>query len=226
MADLQTLFTALQYADTFFPAGTISFSWGLEGLNQDNLADDTAGVAAFVEGQLRHRWAPGERNMIIHARNVASDLEAVLELDFLQHAMTIPAEQRHGSRTNGRALLNTHDKLGTRFVPAYRSAILEGRGHGHVAVAQGVIAAGSDMDETTAMIVAGYGCCTGILGAAVRLGLITAIDSQKILTGLGSAIIETATQPVLGLDEIGGFSPQNDIAMMRHEVQEARLFSN
>lgn len=226
MNDLKSLFTAIQYADTFFPAGTVSFSWGLEGLSQDGLVSDAESVAAFVEGQLRHRWAQGDRNIMVHSLFSASDLETVLALDHLQEAMTIPAEQRIGSTTSGRALLNTHDKLGTRYVHSYREAILEGRGRGHLAVAQGVIAAGSGLDQTTAMLVAGYTYCTGTLGAAVRLGLISAIESQRILSGLGPAIIETTEAPILELNEVGGFSPQNDIAMMRHEVQDARLFSN
>jgi urease accessory protein len=41
--DSRALLAALQHADSFFPSGTASFSWGLEALRADGLvrtADD------------------------------------------------------------------------------------------------------------------------------------------------------------------------------------------
>jgi len=37
MPDLANLLGALQYADSFFPSGSVSFSWGLETLHSDRM---------------------------------------------------------------------------------------------------------------------------------------------------------------------------------------------
>ncbi|MBR46367.1 MAG: hypothetical protein CMM31_07790, partial [Rhodospirillaceae bacterium] len=65
-----------------------------------------------------------------------------------------------------------------------------------------------------------------ILGAALRLGLIGHVDSQTILGRVHPVIEEVfATEPP-PLDQIHAYAPAADIAMMRHETQESRLFYN
>ena len=51
----------LQHGDSFFPSGAVSFSWGLETLAEDGRVATAADVAAFLEGQLRWRWATCDR---------------------------------------------------------------------------------------------------------------------------------------------------------------------
>ena len=65
-----------------------------------------------------------------------------------------------------------------------------------------------------------------ILGATLRLGLIVHIDSQTILGKLHPTIEDIVASPPPALDEIHAYAPAVDIAMMRHETQESRLFYN
>jgi hypothetical protein len=65
--DSRSLLAALQHADSFFPSGAVSFSWGLEALRADGLVRTANDVALFIAGLLRHRWATGDRPLLAAA---------------------------------------------------------------------------------------------------------------------------------------------------------------
>ena len=53
MSDVGQALAVLQFGDSFFPSGAVSFSWGLEGLSDNGVVTDADAVRAFVIGQLR-----------------------------------------------------------------------------------------------------------------------------------------------------------------------------
>jgi urease accessory protein UreF len=75
--DSRALLAALQHADSFFPSGTVSFSWGLEALRADGLVRTAEDVTQFIAALLRHRWATGDRPILAAAHATGDDLEAV-----------------------------------------------------------------------------------------------------------------------------------------------------
>jgi urease accessory protein len=220
------LLAALQHADSFFPGGTASFSWGLEALRTDGLIRTADEVALFVAGQLRHRWACADRPVLAAAYGAGDELEAVSAVDHLQEAMALAAELRQGSRRMGTALLGVHTRLGTRNASAYHAWVLAGRVPGHIAVVQGLVWRSIGLSLEVASTIAAHGFCVGLIGAALRLGLIGHVDGQRSLTALRDLIAELLATPIPGLGEISSFAPACDIALMRHETQNARLFAN
>ena len=68
--------------------------------------------------------------------------------------------------------------------------------------------------------------CVSVLGAALRLGLVGHIDCQKSLTHFRKLITEILTWPIPDIENIHAFTPFADIASMRHENADARLFAN
>jgi urease accessory protein len=68
--------------------------------------------------------------------------------------------------------------------------------------------------------------CIGMIGAALRLGIIGHLDGQRLLAKLRDLIVDLLATPVPQLHEISTFTPACDIAFMRHEVQPGRLFAN
>jgi urease accessory protein len=224
--DSGMLLVALQHADSFFPSGTASFSWGLEALRTDGLIRTADQVAVFVAGQLRHRWACADRAVLTAAYDAGDDLDAVSKVDHLQEVMALAAELRNGSRHMGSALLGVHTRLGTRNAEAYHAWALAGRVPGHIAVAQGLVWRGVGLSREITLAIAAYGFCVGLIGAALRLGLIGHLDGQRSLTALRDVIAEVLATPIPGLGEISSFAPASDIALMRHETQNSRLFAN
>ncbi|MCF8128477.1 MAG: urease accessory protein UreF [Deltaproteobacteria bacterium] len=221
-----TLLAALQHGDSFFPSGSVSFSWGLEPLCTDGKVETPNDVARFLEGQLQHRWAPMDRVFAATAHRNSKNMEAVLCADRKMEAMTLPRELRQGSRASGKALLHVHEKMGTFPAGLYRKRIHEGDGFGHLAVVQGLLLANAGLDLQATLGITAHTTCVGILGAAVRLGRMGSMESQCILSTLRPVILNLIRTPIPDLDHAGAYALQTEIAAMRHETQDVRLFSN
>jgi urease accessory protein len=224
--DSRGLLATLQHADSFFPSGAVSFSWGLEALRADGLVQSTDDVALFAAGQLRHRWATADRPVLAATYTASDDLEAVAAIDRLQDAMALPLELRLGSRRMGAALLGVHARLETANAASYHSRVLARRAPGHVAVVQGLVWCGIGLDAEVAIGVSAHCFCIGMIGAALRLGIIGHLDGQRLLAKLHDLVVELQATPIPSLHEISTFTPACDIAFMRHEIQPGRLFAN
>ena len=126
---------ALQFGDSFFPSGAVSFSLGLETLYADGIVADAASLEEFLTDQVMDRWATAERAFLAAAHRACPDWAAVAEIDALQEAMTLPRELREGSRKGGAALLGVHARMETpgaaglpRAAPRRRGARAPRRG--------------------------------------------------------------------------------------------------
>ena len=217
---------ALQFGDSFFPSGAVSFSLGLETLHADGIVADAAGLEDFLTDQVMDRWATAERAFLAAAHEASPDWPAVAEIDALQEAMTLPRELREGSRKGGAALLGVHARMETPGARDYRERLRAGSAHGHLAVVQGVVLKGSGLALTRAEAVSLHGHCAMILGAALRLGLIGHLDGQIMLRGLRPQTAALLARPAPSLDEARSYAPLADVAAARHEEAAVRLFSN
>ena len=217
---------ALQFGDSFFPSGAVSFSLGLETLHADGIVADVAGLEDFLADQVTERWATAERAFLAAAHAAVPDWSAVAELDALQEAMTLARELREGSRKGGAALLGVHARMETPGAAAYRARVRAGDAHGHLAVVQGVVLAGAGLDRARAEAVSLHGLCATILGAALRLGLIGHLDGQIMLRGLRPRMAALLARPAPGVDDAWSYAPLADVAAARHEQAPVRLFSN
>lgn len=217
---------ALQFGDSFFPSGAVSFSMGLETLHADGIVADAASLEGFLADQVTERWGSAERAFLAAAHGAAPDWPAVAEIDALQEAMTLPRELREGSRKGGAALLGVHARMGTEGAAAYRARLRAGDAHGHLAVVQGVVLRGSGLGLARAEAVSLHGLCAAILGAGLRLGLIGHLDGQIILRRLRPRMAALLARPAPGVPEASTYVPLADVAAARHEEATVRLFSN
>jgi len=225
VSDLLALLRGLQFADGQFPSGGFAFSWGIESLAADGLLT-RAGWPDFLAGQMEHRWAPHDRPLIAHAFRAARDHAALVELDELAEALSIASAAREGSRRAGAALLGTHARLGTPGAAEYRALVTAETTPGHLPVVMGLVLAGAGLDLQTALAVSAHSSAQSLGSAAVRLGLIGALDAQSALQRLQPRLSELIADPIPPVDDIGSFTPLTDIAMMRHPFQQQQLFSN
>ncbi len=226
MPEGRDLLALLQHGDSFFPSGAVSFSWGVETLAADGKIAKAEDVERFVAQQLTGRWAASDRPVMLAALAADGDLAQVASADLLMEANNLAAESREGSRRMGGALLNVHVKLKTRGAKKYQARIRATEAPGHIAAVQGLLWSALGLDGDSACRMAAHGMAVNILGAALRLGLIGHIDSQSILGKLHPTIEDIKASPPPVIDEIHAYAPAADIAMMRHETQESRLFYN
>ena len=226
MLDIEGQLTVLQHGDSFFPSGAVGFSYGLETLAHDGLVRDAREVESFVNDQIRHRWASLDRSILCAAWRSANDVPALVKVDELQEALTLPRELREGSRRCGAALLSVHRQLGTPGATDLSEQLAVGEFHAHLNVIQGVVWRGSGLALAEAQLLGAHTLCVAMLGAALRLGIIGHLGAQTLLGGLRSGIAEVLEAPIPELDRVNAYTPLGEIAVMRHEDQQSRLFSN
>lgn len=241
MNTLHSSLLALQQADSFFPGGAVAWSWGLETLVADGRLgiaeaqpvrrrqrdrDRSAEVRGFVEGQLRHRWASFDRAFLCAAWHAAGDIPALMALDAQIEALTLAEELRQGSRRVGQSLLGVHVALGTADAGVYQRHVLNGETPGHLPVVQGLLWQRLGMDIGHSQLAGAHALCTGLVSAAVRLGVMGHIDAQRVLTDIQPLLLAVLAQPVPDIADACGFTPMAEIAVMRHETQDLRLFAN
>ena len=226
MPEGRALLAMLQHGDSFFPSGSVSFSWGVETLGGDGKILKAADLERYVTHQLNGRWASTDRPVLAAAHGAAGDLEKILIADEMMEANSLAHEQRVGSKRMGAALLNVHVRLDTAGARDYQARVRGDTAPGHVAAVQGLLWHAIGVDADTACRMAAHGLSVGLLGAALRLGIIGHVDSQAILGCLHATIEDILGTPPPPLDGLHAYAPAADIAMMRHETQESRLFYN
>jgi urease accessory protein len=226
VSEISAQLALLQYGDSFFPSGSVSFSWGLEGLVERGVVAGRETFEAFIRGQLRARWACYERSVVMAAHRASSDLAAVAEVDHTVEITTAAAELRDASCRMGAAMLLVFSRLGHEQAMHYRSLVSSGGAHGHVSVVQGMLWAAAGLPERDAIALSAHMFCTGFLSAGVRLGCITHLDAQKLLTAGREEAALLAATPAVPLDAITTHVPEAEIAAMQHAGRELRLFTN
>lgn len=226
MKDEEHIFNILQYGDSFFPSGSVSFSWGIEMLLEDDIINSISNVDDFIENQLINKWATFESVVISHTYLHTDNIPELVKIDNLVECMTVTSELRNGSKRLGSGLLTTHTRLNTPHAHDYQKLILNNSAHGHLPVIQGLIWQTVGISINSALVLSAYNFCVAVLGAAIRLGIVGHIDCQKSLLKFRQLIVELTCQPVIELDDMHAFTPYADIASMRHENAHTRLFAN
>lgn len=225
MSDFAGLLASLQQSDSFFPSGSMAFSWGLEALQQDGLVTDAASLTVFVEAQAIARWASLDQGIVCAAWQ-ADTFEAWLEVDALAEAMTLPEPMRQGSRRLGRTLADVHARLHSPVAVALRAAIVAEEAPGHLPAVQGRLWRSFGIGENEARAISAHAACTGAVSSAVRLGIIGHLDAQRILTGLREPLASVLALPPPAIHDLSSSTFAADIAAMRRHRHEARLFAN
>ena len=221
-----SILRSLQHGDSFFPAGAIAMSGGLETLVDERRIDSAHAVENFVTGQLQCRWATMERPIVVAALRACTDLEVLCDIDTQVEAQTLAAELRLGSVRSGRALLQVHAGLDTNNAEEFRQLIQKDRAIGHNMVVQGLVWGNVGLSEHLIEAMSAHTFCVGLLGASLRLGVIGHTNAQAVLGRLHEMISETLKETSIPLEGVSAFSPEQEIAVMRHENSTHRLFLN
>jgi urease accessory protein len=220
---LQTL-ALLQLGDSAYPAGGFAFSWGLEGLAADGMLANRGELDRIIADQLTRRWASMDRILLRQAFH-ATDCQAIAGVDRLAEAGTSSAEMREGSRRAGRALLGVWVKLDGPLSVAYRGLLSSDARLGHLPVVQAVVSRDAEFSLDAAELISGWTLVTGLVSAAVRLGIVGHIEAQRSQAAARGLLAELlAETPPLGALP-ASFTPFIDIAVSRGPLRHVRMFT-
>lgn len=226
MSEVAEALAVLQFGDSFFPSGAVSFSWGLEGLSDSGVVTGADAVRAFVIGQLRARWAEFDRPVMVAAHRARMSLEEVAAIDAQVETQSPCAELRSGSRRMGEAMLSVFARLGIGDAATYRGLVKQGDAFGHLPAMQGYLWGRAGLSERDAVALSAHTFSTGLLGAGIRLGCLSHIDAQHILLDARQEASSLAARPVPPIGELSSYAIEAEIAVMQHVNNSLRVFAN
>ena len=210
---------AMQLADSGFPSGVFAFSWGLESALADGQVDRHS-LCDWVATELRTRWHGFDRVALAGGHRLSgAALAAWCEtIDTM-----MPVERlRRDSVQAGEALFASARAVRIALDPGATEA--ERAGTGHFPVVHGDFLRACGLDLPTALMTSAYGMARGAFSAAVRLGVSSAIATQRDLLALAPLLAELSAD-IPDDDALpSGFMPLSDIALMR--PRDGRLFIN
>ena len=222
MFDASAALALLQYGDSAYPAGGFAFSWGVEGLAADGLLSSRQDLDDIVWEHLTLRWNSMDRPLLGRAFR-AGDVAGIAAVDRQAETATAMAAMRDGSRRAGRALLGVSVRLGGPLATAYRGLLADAPHLGHLVAVQAVVYRDAGLDHAAAELVSGWTLVSGLVSAAVRLGVVGHVEAQRSLAAARAVLADLLAEPVPAGVLPSSFTPLIDIAVSR--TRPLRMFT-
>jgi urease accessory protein len=223
-----SLLAAMQFADSFLPAGSFTASYGLEAFVAAADVEDASDLRALLETYVRRQIGPCEMVALsaAHGAGTEGDLDRLGAVDERLTAVQLPAEFRESATKTGSQLLSLVTETDPADVlDAYDQRVTAGEAPGNYAVVLGVVGACTGMSARQTAIAQGYAFVRDLLGAAQRVLRLGHTAVQRVLTALRPVLVEAwernRDRP---LTEMTTFAPLVDVASMEHERADRRLF--
>jgi urease accessory protein len=212
---LQRLVTWLSPA---FPVGTFAWSAGLETAIADRRVHNAATLADWIEGALKHGGVRTDAIILAHAYRRFSDSAGLGEVADLSLALTASRERWMETTVTGDSFIKATAAWPVDTLAALPSPCPYPVAVGAIAGAHGV----GLLDTLLAWLTA---AAHGQVSVAVRLVPLGQTDGLRVMAGLEPDIAALAqSSAAAALSDIGGIAYAADIAQMRHETLEPRIF--
>ena len=201
--------TLVQWLSPAFPTGAFAYSHGLEAEIAAGVVRDAASLEAWLGNVLR--FGAGWQDAVLLCHALKDDATA---LDDLARALQPSAERLRESAEQGAAFARavagmTGRALAPRLMP--------------VAVGEAARALGLPAQTVAALYLQGF--AGNLVIIAIRHVPLGQTEGQTVLARLLPTIEELATRAAeAGLDDIGGCALAGDLAALRHETMEVRIF--
>lgn len=208
-----------------YPVGAYSYSHGLEWAVEAGDIRSRDDLEAWLGAVVT--LGSGRNDAILfthtHRAATASDDKALAEVIELAAAFATGAERHLETTAQGRAFVEA-------TMAAWPCDALEPlqRDPARLVaypVAVAVAAAGHGIDEALAVPAYLHGFVANLVSAAIRLVPLGQTDGQRAIATLAPVVAQTARDArASGLDDLGSTTLRADLAAMKHETQETRLF--
>ena len=215
----------LQTSDALFPTGAYAHSLGFEESVRLGIVRDEKSLAAF----LREQIVPAQQRQelpYLRFAYAAETLYAICAIDREIDAWKLAREAREASmQLGGRRLKALRNISSAATLEEFEKAILEGQASGHHLVVCGLQARVEGMPLTAALTTYFYQSLAAICAAAMKLIRIGQDGCQRVLrTTCMEANTVIQASLTIAHEDAGCFNPLLEIAAMRHERADERLF--
>jgi len=224
----QSNLTLMQMSDSFFPSGLYTMSNGLETLFDEKRISSESDVYDFLVVILEQQIGPADSIALSNAFEFAKDgnISGILQCDETLHSMKLVEESRNAACRAGSQMLKCILEICSNdLLESFSEKISNNKTPGTHAVVTGVCSFVMGLKKEQAAQMMFYGFCVSVTGAALRLGMIDHIQSQKILHRI-KPIIKTILEKYKNtkIQNIWQFSPNYDLTQMTHEKKFSKMF--
>ena len=218
----------MQISDSFFPTGLYTMSNGLETLFSEKRIASMDELYELIQTNIVQQIGPADCVALANAYNFtrSKDVERIIACDKLLFSMKLVKELREATCRSGTQMIKCISSFVNNDVMSeYYEAVKNSNTPGTHAVVTGVVSNALGIAKQKAVLHFLYGFSVSMVGAALRLGMIEHIQSQKILHQLKSVIAETCNQHISkSLSEMWQFAPECDVIQIAHEQTFSKMF--
>lgn len=223
------LLLLLQWFDASFPTGAYTQSFGLETYIQEGVVRDVGTLAEFVRAYLAGPllFTDAMALRFVYEWTSAGETERVFAVDGLLAAQCLPSEVREGVRRMGERLLRLMGELFPEqgVWAEYLTRIREHAAHGYPAVVFGLALAQAGIPLRQGLTAYLFACVNALVQNGVRAIPLGQTEGQRLLLRLHPQIMACAELALaLDWDDFGAVSPGMELAQMRHERLDVRIF--
>lgn len=213
MTTERDILTLAQWLSPAFPVGAFAYSHGLEAAVQSGWIASADDLAEWLEDVIAH--GSGRNDCILlRAACAAQGPEARAAVNAIAKAFAASSERQLEQDLQGAAFCKTTAAIWGGEAVAYLYP-----------VAVGAAAAKLRIDATLTAAMYLQAVASNLISAAQRMMPLGQTEGQRVLAQLTPLCQETA-QATLGLtcDDLQSTAFLSDIAAMRHETQQPRIF--
>jgi urease accessory protein len=218
MSDAAALQKLLTWLSPAFPVGAFAWSAGLESAIAERFVTDSTSLQNWLEGALAHGGIRIDAILLAHAFRAFSETQALRDLADLCLALTPASERRAETLITGNAFA-----IAAGAWPSDVYARLPEPCPYPIAVGAIAAAHGVGLDHTLLAYLTA--AVHSQVSVAVRLVPLGQTEGLRVMAALEERIAGLAQGAAIAtLDDLGGIAYAADIAQMRHEALEPRLF--
>jgi len=219
----------MQLSDSFFPTGIFATSNGLEFLFKEKKIQNMTDVIEIIRINIIQQMGPSDCVALANAFDSANkhDFDKVIEADNIVFATKSIKEIRDASVRSGVQLIKCVSEFvkDDEILNQYKNNIIKNKACGIFPVAFAICCNALKIKKEKSMTMLLYGFTVGVVGAALRLGLIQHFEGQKIIHNIKPIISQTIKEySNKTLYEMWQFAPQVDIIQMSHEKMDSKMF--
>ena len=202
--------TLMHWLSPAFPVGAFAYSHGLEQAIADGQVSDPETLQDWIATLITHGSARADA-ILLAAAFTADD---PAQIDGHARAFAASAERLKEADLQGAAFCDTARAVWTIPLPGLTYP-----------VAVGAAARAMDIPLAQTLPLYLHGFASNLVAAAQRLMPLGQTAGQQVLASLAPAITATATEAASStLDDLAATSFAADIAAMRHETLQPRIF--
>jgi urease accessory protein len=222
------LLSLLQLCDSNFPSGAFSHSFGLETYIQDGQVDSKVKFARWLRTYLEKQlvYTDGLACRLSYEAFEQNRVEDIWQLDRILTMQNIPRESREANRRMGERMLRIGiDLFSFPLLIEYQERVRAKYSFGHPAIVFPIIAYHLNISKENVVLSFLYSSMATLVQNGVRGIPLGQTDGQRLLLELQPLLIQEA-EKIEKMDpaDLGVVSPGLEIAQMRHERLNIRLF--